>query len=353
MAKLSPEQAAKLRAEKLATYDPNAAGQKNGHLYGLPFGYEESGLVILNAPWEVTVSYGTGTAAAPQAILDASPQIDLHLTEAPDLWQRGIYLNRPIEGLLELSESLRPHAEAHIHTLEQGLEIVPSRLARINEDCGQMVQKVKAAAQQLIADGKIPALLGGDHSTPLGLFQAQAEVYPIFGILQIDAHCDLREGFEGFKFSHASVMYNALEISQLTRLVQVGIRDFCREEADLIKASAGRIHCYEMEALRSAQFTGAYWHAQCKAIVASLPQHVHISFDIDGLEPSLCPSTGTPVPGGLRWEEAQHLLDVLLASGREIIGFDLVEVGTATEWDAVVGCRMLYRLATAALASKA
>ena len=198
------------------------------------------------------------------------------------------------------------------------------------------------------------ALLGGDHSTPLGLLQALAEKHPQFGILQIDAHFDLRKAFEGFTHSHASIMYNALDLPQVHKLVQVGIRDYCQEEVDVVAQYPGRIHCFYDRDLRRSVLHGENWWTICKRIVHSLPKEVYISFDIDGLDPSLCPNTGTPVPGGLQWEEVLMLLETIVESGRKIIGFDLVEVSGATEneWDAIIGARMLFKLCNLTMASQ-
>jgi agmatinase len=189
-------------------------------------------------------------------------------------------------------------------------------------------------------------LVGGDHSTPLGLFRAQAARHKRFGILHIDAHMDLRIAYEGFTFSHASIMYNALPLKELTTLVQVGIRDFCQQENDVMVAQKGRVKVVRSADIRRQQFDGVTWRDQCDAIIAALPEAVHISFDIDGLDPTLCPHTGTPVPGGLAFEEATYLLSRLAASGKRIIGFDLVEVspGKESDWDANVGARLLWHL---------
>jgi agmatinase len=127
--------------------------------------------------------------------------------------------------------------------------------------------------------------------------------------------------------------------------VQVGIRDFCEEEKNVALAHEDRVHVFANGAMQQARFKGKTWHQQCEEIIAKLPEKVHISFDIDGLDPTLCPNTGTPVPGGLWFDEATYLLSMLKEKGKKVIGFDLVEVAPGTDdWNGNVGARMLFHL---------
>lgn len=338
----------KSKAEIIAAFDPNGVGQE-GSLFGLPFAEEYARVVVLPVPWEVTVSYGAGTARGPQAVLDASPQLDYGDVELREAWKLGIYM-RPIESRwLHRSNALRAASAAYIAGLEQGEPVDPMHetVQRIDQEARKLHRWLADETRTVLDAGKIPIVLGGDHSTPLGAMQALAAQYPDFGILQIDAHADLREAYEGFQYSHASIMYNALQLPQVTKLVQVGIRDLCPEEQERIAAAQGRIVLYAETKNRAAQYQGKTWQAQCEEIIAQLPQRVYISFDIDGLDPQLCPNTGTPVPGGLQFEEAVHLLRTLVLSGRQIIGADLCEVAPGTDdWDGNVGARILYKLAT-------
>src|SRR5690606_6032202 len=145
--------------------------------------------------------------------------------------------------------------------------------------------------------------------------------------------------------SHASIMYNALNIPQIEKIVQVGIRDFCEQEVEVVKSSNGRVRVFTDMDLKAKEFEGENWKKICQEIIAELPQKVHISFDIDGLYPWYCPHTGTPVPGGLAYEKATYLLSQLVESGKEIIGFDLVEVAPGEDdWDGNVGARLLFHL---------
>jgi agmatinase len=207
-----------------------------------------------------------------------------------------------------------------------------------------MVNTVKSETTALLNKNKKVILLGGDHSTPLGYIQALAEIHEHFGILQIDAHFDLRIAFEGFEYSHASVMYNALKTKQVGKLVQVGIRDFCEEE--VLESKNERVSVWYDEKMKEAQFLGKTWDQICNDIVAQLPQKVYLSFDIDGLDPKLCPNTGTPVAGGLEYAQAIYLIKKVKESGRVFIGADLNEVapGENSDWDANVAARLLFRL---------
>jgi agmatinase len=199
-------------------------------------------------------------------------------------------------------------------------------------------------------------VLGGDHSVPYGAIARMAETYADFGVLHVDAHSDLREAYEGFEWSHASIMFNVVrKIPHVTRLVQVGIRDFAKGEVDFVATSAGRVRVHYDAQLAERGFAGESWRDICDSIVGELPDRVYVSFDIDGLDPKLCPSTGTPVPGGLSFQQAAYLVKRLVESGRTIIGFDLNEVvpgPDGDEWDANVGARMLYKLCGWALHSQ-
>lgn len=148
-------------------------------------------------------------------------------------------------------------------------------------------------------------------------------------------------------------MFNALaEVPQLSRLVQVGIRDYCEEEVDYINNSGGRVVTFFDKQIKERQFEGESWKAICDSIIATLPQQVYISFDIDGLDPKLCPHTGTPVAGGFEAEQVYYLFKKVLESGRKLIGFDLNEVSTShDEWDANVGARVLFKLCNLLISS--
>ena len=336
-------------------FDPDGVGVANGAYFGLPFAPEEAALVLVSAPWDVTVSYGAGTVYAPDAIIEASTQLDFHDPLAPGLWRRGIATAEIDYALQELSQQLRRDARRVIEHLENGGsvsdELIVRKLRRVNEGCAVLNANVEAQVGRWLEAGRKVGLVGGDHSTSYGAIRACARRHEAFGVLHIDAHRDLREAYEGFEFSHASVMYNVLrDVPQVTRLVQVGVRDYSAREAQAAAASS-RIVSFGDCALAEAAFGGEPWEAQCRRIVEALPHEVYISFDIDGLSPDNCPHTGTPVPGGLGFNQAVWLLRTLAQSGRRIIGFDLVEVCPAANdrIDAIVGARMLWKLCSATL----
>ena len=216
----------------------------------------------------------------------------------------------------------------------------------VNEGGAFLNEWVFDQATALLKRNKLVGILGGDHSTPLGYMRAVGEHYGEFGILQIDAHCDLRTAYEGFNYSHASVMYNALqEIPQLTRLVQVGVRDYSQGEWDYIRQSDFKVITYFDRDIKQRQYEGETWRNITDDIVDKLPQQVYISFDIDGLDRKLCPHTGTPVPGGFEAEEVFYIFKKILDSGRRIVGFDLSEVGVSdSDWNSNVGARVLFKL---------
>jgi agmatinase len=342
----------------LQQYNPNSVGNPNNNIFGLPSTEEDSKLIILPVPWEVTVSYNAGTARCFDNIFKAALQIDLYDSDYPNQWQQGIFMKPVDKKILLRSDYLRKEAELYISYIseEQILEqnqFMCKSLKEINEGSIILNTWVYEQTKALLDNNKLVGVLGGDHSTPLGYFKAIAEKYTDFGILQIDAHCDLRAGYEDFKYSHASIMYNALqEIPEISRLVQVGIRDYCDEEWDYIKESKFRVISYFDKDIKERQYEGESWKSIVNDIVDHLPQHIFISFDIDGLDPKLCPNTGTPVAGGFEAEQIFYLFKQVLKSGKKVIGFDLNEVGVGeNDWDANVGARVLYKLCNVLLYS--
>jgi len=335
----------------LSKFDSNGPSNPKNNIFGLPFSEEDARLVILPVPWEVTVSYGAGTSRAAERVFHASMQVDLFDVETQDAWKKGIYMRQPDKKILMKSDYLRKEAELYINYTSKG-EMVEKNsfmcksLKEINEGSALLNKWVYEQTLSLLDDGKLVGLLGGDHSTPLGYYKAIAEKYGDFGILQIDAHCDLRKSYENFVYSHASVMYNALqEIPGLKKLVQIGVRDYCQEEWDYIRNSNDRVVTWFDKDIKERGFEGQSWQQIAGEIVRQLPDKVYISWDIDGLDPKLCPATGTPVPGGFEAEQIFYLIRLILASGRRFIGFDLDEIGVGdTDWDANVGARILWKL---------
>ena len=335
----------------ISHFDPNSVGNPNNNIFGLPFTEEDATLVIVPVPWEVTVSYKAGTARAPEHMCKASIQVDLSDADVKEGWKKGFYMRDIDRKLLMKSDYLRKEAELFINYISQG-EIVEDNkfmcktLKEVNAGSLFLNNWVYEQTKELLDKGKLVGLLGGDHSTPLGYFKAIAEKHGDFGIIQIDAHCDLREAYENFTYSHASIMYNALaEIPELKKLVQIGVRDYSDSESDYINNSNKRVVTYFDKQIKERMYEGETWKSITDEIVSHLPQKVFISFDIDGLDPKLCPHTGTPVQGGFETEQIFYLLKKILQSNRQLVGFDLNEVGISTnEWDENVGARVLFKL---------
>jgi agmatinase len=332
-------------------FNPNAVGNTQNNIFGLPFSEEEAQLIILPVPWEVTVSYGAGTSRAAHHIYKASKQVDIFDVDGNRGWEKGFFMKEVDKRLLMKSDYLRKEAELYINYISKGDEVAQNKfmcksLKEINEGNILMNEWVYNQTKELLQKGKLVVLLGGDHSTPLGYMKALAEVYGNFGVLQIDAHCDLRDGYEGFQYSHASIMRNALrEIPAITKLVQAGIRDYSEEEWQEICNSNFRIISYLDQSIQHRQFEGETWKSIADEIINHLPQQVYLSFDVDGLDRKYCPNTGTPVPGGFELEQVLYLVKKITQSGRKLIGFDLVEVSLGqTDWDSNVGARILWRL---------
>lgn len=342
----------------LTKFDPNSAGNPNNNIFGLPFTEEEARLVILPIPWEVTVSFGSGTARSAEQIMSASLQVDLFDPSYPDTWKEGFYMKEADKKILLKSDYLRKEAELFIDYISKG-DIVENNqfmcrtLKEVNEGSHFLNDWVYKQSKEVLDAGKLLCLLGGDHSTPLGYMKAIGERYGKFGIIQIDAHCDLRVAYEGFKYSHASIMYNALEeVPQLEKLVQLGIRDYSLGEHEFIKQHHNRIRTYFDQEIRVRQYEGESFKLIVEEVIEQLPQQVYISFDIDGLDPKLCPNTGTPVQGGFETEQVFYLFDKMVKAGKKIIGFDLSEVSTSENaWDANVGARVLFKLCNLMVAS--
>ena len=340
-----------------SSFDPDAAATGDG-LFGLECSPRDAGVVVIPVPFDATTSYRAGTALGPAHVLAASRQVDLEDIQFGSIWQAGISMIPIPRDIASLSRRARAAAEPLIraggaapgnaaHT--KALKVVNAASERVNAF-------VSREAERILSRGGIPAVLGGDHSTPFGLIAELSRRHPSMGVLQIDAHADLRERFEGFAWSHASIFHNVMtQLPGVRRLVQVGIRDVGTREVDFIRRSRGRVRTFFDQRLRDRQFAGTTWTRLCRDVIAALPREVYVSFDIDGLTPEHCPDTGTPVPGGLTFPEVCHLLEMLARSGRRVVGFDLCEVAPdehGGEWNGSVGARVLYKLAGCAVATR-
>jgi agmatinase len=319
-------------------FDPDAAAGEGSGIYGLPFTPDDARVVIVPVPFEATTSYGGGTSGGPGAVFEASKQVDLFDHETGRPYEVGI-------AMLEVPKKVTAwNAKAK-----------KSRSPKRVNEYGDMVNEwVYTQTRGWLDAGKMPVILGGDHSVPFGAIRAYAERHPGMGILHLDAHADLRDAYDGHTWSHASIFHNVMtKIPEVGRLVQVGVRDLGGAESRMIEESRGRIATFFDPDLAAQKESGRPWASIADEIVAKLPDTVYLSWDIDGLDPTLCPSTGTPVPGGLSWNEAIGLLRAVVRAKKRIIGLDLCEVAPGdSEWDANVGARLLYKMIGFALLSQ-
>ncbi|HRI85478.1 MAG TPA: agmatinase [Ignavibacteria bacterium] len=251
--------------------------------------YFNSGIVIIQAPYEHTTSYGKGTADGPKAIIKASQYVEFFDEE----------LNR--ELCFEKSNGI-----CTLYPL-----IFKDKKSR------DALDYIYSNVTSHIQNGKFVVLLGGEHSVSTAPVKAHFEKYSDLSVLQFDAHSDFREEYEGSKFSHASVMARVAEFTK--DITQVGIRAQCREEYEFIKKN--KIDTFYAHDIRSGKF-GYDWQSK---VIDTLKENVYITFDVDYFDPSIMMSTGTPEPNGLYWDETMKLLK-LLGESRNVVGFDVVEL---------------------------
>jgi len=263
-----------------------------------------AGFHVLPMPLEKTVSYGSGTRHGPDAILKASQELE------------------------RLCAGMEPCAAG----------IVTEPAVNCSESIEQAIGALRARTRALAVQGRVPVTLGGEHSLTYGAVMGIVDALdaPI-GIVQIDAHADLRIAYQGNRHSHASVMHLLAE--EGVRLAQFGVRALCREEVE--SRTRNRVFFRDAEDL----VVGGVMHAP---LPDDFPDNVYVSFDVDGLDPSIMPATGTPVPGGLGYYQALHLVENALA-GRKCVGLDVVELAPMagqTAWD-FTAAQIVYRLMAA------
>jgi agmatinase len=330
-------------------FDPNAASPIDSGVFGLPFTEKDARVVLLPVPFDATTSYGKGAADGPKAIYEASKQVDLFDLDTGRPYEVGIAMLDESPDVRRWNETARAEAEKVIAAagVVNGDAALERALAEVNVVSGHVNEWVYREVTRLLDAGKIAVVVGGDHSAPFGAIRAYAERHAGLGVLHFDAHSDLRPAYEGFEFSHASIMENVVRRLPIAKLVQVGIRDLSEEEFSMIAGSKGRIEAHFDVDLKREKRKGTTWDVLADRMIANLPNQVYVSFDVDGLDPTLCPHTGTPVPGGFTFDEALAVVEALVRSGRTIVGFDLNEVAPGPEgdeWDANVGARLLYKL---------
>ena len=319
-------------------------------LFGVNTSYEESSLIIIPVPWEVTTSYGSGASKGPEAILKASPQLDLYTYDkAQQHKKKPLHLLPINEKLKALNSNLKVKAQKIIQQHDLNLKLSNDLLKildEVNQGCEQMNDYVYETSNKILNDKKIAGVIGGDHSSPYGLIKTLSEQHKEYCVLHIDAHLDLREGYQGFKYSHASIMNNILKLPNPPQdIISVAIRDYCQEELQIVENK--NLSLFSDEQIQSELLTGSSFKSIIQRVINKIKHPLYISFDIDGLEPRFCPNTGTPVPGGLNFTQALFLLNEV-GQTNSVIGFDLCEVAPSKsnddEWDGNVGSRILFNL---------
>ncbi|MBI4705445.1 MAG: agmatinase family protein [Deltaproteobacteria bacterium] len=337
--------------------DPSDEATGEG-IFGLSCDPEDAGVVLLPVPWEATVSYGRGTAAAPEAIRRASGQVELYDLDTGRPYEAGIAMLDADPAIAAAGAEAAEAARAVVEATQAGTAASELAVLRARVDAlgAWRDDQVARAVDRWLRRGKLVGVVGGDHSVAFGSIAAHAHCHPGLGVLQLDAHADLRAAYQGFRSSHASVMRRvADELPAVARLVQVGVRDLCETEHRLVEASGGRIVAFFAADIARRVLAAEPFGRLVDEIVAALPEQIYVSFDIDALDPALCPHTGTPVPGGLSFHQVVAVIAAVRTSGRRLVGFDLCEVGAGAEgdeWDANVGARVLYQLIGQALRSR-
>jgi len=241
--------------------------------------YEDASVVVIPVPYDGTSTYGKGADKGPEAIFDAAENMELYDIETKsEAYKNGIFIAPALYGYAP------PES---------------------------MVKEVHHEVEKYIEKGKFVTVLGGEHSVSIGSIQAFAKKYDDLSVLQLDAHSDLRPEYEGSKFNHACAMHEA---SYSTNLVQVGIRSMDTCEIEFLRPE-NLFTSYDIR-------TNEYWKED---VTNALGENVYITIDLDAFDPSIMPSTGTPEPGGLLWNETLDLLKMVFRNAN-VVGFDIVEL---------------------------
>jgi agmatinase len=337
------------------TFDATTTVSAEFGIFGIPLTEQQSRVVILPVPWEVTTSYGAGASWGPTLIREASAQIDLFDLELGKVYEQGYHMLPHPAEIKSLNDQMKKKAQELIELVTNqstDTERMEKLRAEVNQASHSLNEWVYSQCSQILESGKLLGLVGGDHSSPYGAIRAVCEKNNSdLAILHIDAHSDTRKAYQGFTHSHASIMHNVMTAPwKPKKLVQIGIRDFCEEEYEFIKSRADIKTFFDMD-IKRRLLSGEAWARVVQDIVKELPDNVYISFDIDGLDPAFCPHTGTPVSGGYSTDQIYYLFHELSIAGKKIVGFDLNEVSSgglspdkADEWDGNVGARVLFKL---------
>lgn len=339
------------------SFDPNGAIPDNGNYFGIPLDADEAALVLISAPWDLSLKARNGSSYAPDAIIEASRSVDFFEPMAPDSWRKGI-ATAPIDYTIQdLSHRLRSDAERIVKVYDKmGATpfdnlVYERSLRRVNEGFATLNANIYEQSKSWLNKGKIVGLVGGDQSAAYGHIRAVAEHHKQLGILHIDSSCNLKRCHQGFEYSHASLMYNVLrDIKEVERLVGVGVRAFSPEEWSRAESDS-RIKLFTGQSIWSRHFEGTLWSKITEEIIAELPEAVYISLDVNGLTVECSPHNAMVVAGGIRLPEVAYLLNKIVDSGRRIVGFDLSEVvpDMDDKTDAAIASRLLYNICSMAL----
>lgn len=334
-------------------FDPDAPAAPGSGLFGLDTPRDEAAVWVQPVPFDATTSFRRGAAQGPAAVVAASHQVDLFDLRYGRPWRAGIHTMPMPEEVLIWNAAASAAAEPVIRA--GGAPPGDPSLAEVDAAGARVNELVRARTEEALDAGALPIVLGGDHSVPLGAIAACSVRHPGMGVLHLDAHADLRVAYEGFRWSHASILHNVLEETDVARVVSVGLRDLGEAERARLSDDARLRALFDPDWAR-AKLAGDDLRLLIREHLELLPAEVYLTFDVDGLDPSLCPNTGTPVPGGFDWHEVMLWLEELVRSGRRVVGCDLCEVSPGPEggagWDAIVGSRLLYRMIGAALATR-
>jgi len=331
--------------ETFAAFDLN--GQAIGNnLYGLPHSFDNAVLHVHEIPTAITVSGTKGAEDGPAGLAKGSKSIELTSEQyRDDAWIPGMWVNETDPELHDLHKKGRDIFEEMI---DSNLDhVVEYNSRQINEICEKVNNILERDVTNSLKLNRLVAVIGGCHGSIFGGVKAHAKFNESFSILTVDAHLDLRLAYEGVKWSHASIMRNILtEIPQVKHLTSVGIRSTGADERQYVKENKDRISVFYDSVMRlKMDSQEKNWQNMCYDIVDSIPTvDVYISFDHDGLEVSLCPSTGTPVAGGLSMWQAKTLISTLVAMKKRIIGFDLNEMVPTTQNDRNSAAELFYHM---------
>jgi agmatinase len=323
---------------------------KTQSIFGLPT-HPNPKIEILPIPWDTCAPFERGTRHAPKAIQIASTQLALYDLEYGAFWKEGIFMHDVESRYMHLSEHMKSLLQTCISSDEENVPISKQIDTIVEEFQDDIYQKSKT----LLAEEKIVGVLGGEHSSSYGLIRASSELFSDgnFGVVHINAHLCFQNDGGRIRNSRSSIFWHVSKLQHVQKIVGLGIRDVEEQEVLYANSLGTRHRTYYDHELSRRLLSGESWLSIVNECIQHLPPNIHISIDIDGLDPFLCPNTRSPVPGGLSFQQLQALL-FRLSQSRNIVSFDLCEVAPdpQNEWDANVGARVLYKLCGAAMASQ-